>query len=598
MAKHGDREHSRQQGGIAEGLGRAIKVLRTGQDLSRRDLAERAGLSYSYLAEIENGAKSPSSRALLAIAEGLGLPAHELLEAAATWRTPLAEAEGLEPRVRTLRGRLGIVADERATRVAEAPVELEEAAAPARREVPPTPHAAAARSPARGAPEPLAAPRDPIPVDLLSEIQGGSCIAFVGAGFSAAAELPGWGELLTRVAASPRVSSEVREHVDERARRGSAYALDEAAQVLEDALGRRRFLEQLEAVLGHPRLTDTMARRVRWLHGIPFRTILTTNFDGILRGATTSHAAYRNALRPAEYHWWEPRYWGEPEGAFTLKLHGDLAQPERSDGNVVLTRRDYRRRLYEDPAYETFLRAVMATTTVLYMGFSFEDAYLNELRSEILALLGQRSESAPVAYAIVNDVPEETCRHFRRHEGIEILSYDSDGGRDFSGFDAYLGAIHDATNPLLRFARYLERKRILWVDPHPENNEAAFVHLADAARRSGRGETALVTVDTADDGLHELAAASADAPFDLAITHWGEGAARDDAGRPTPAAVRLLSGIRSRDLRCPVLVFGARQDVERRKRTALGLGAHAYCFGFAALYQAIERILAPGEPGA
>ena len=35
------------------------------------------------------------------------------------------------------------------------------------------------------------------------------------------------------------------------------------------------------------------------------------------------------------------------------------------------------------------------------MGFSFEDAYLNELRSEVLALLGQGNESAPVAYEVL-----------------------------------------------------------------------------------------------------------------------------------------------------------------------------------------------------
>jgi hypothetical protein len=43
------------------------------------------------------------------------------------------------------------------------------------------------------------------------------------------------------------------------------------------------------------------------------------------------------------------------------------------------------------------------------------------------------------------------------------------------------------------------------------------------------------------------------------------------------------------------MVFGWREDVEQRKRTALGLGANAYCFCFEDLYQAIERILAPGE---
>ena len=70
---------------FSEGLGRAIRVIRTGQDLSRKKLAVRAGLSYSYLAEIETGAKVPSSKALAALAEALELAPHELLEAADRW---------------------------------------------------------------------------------------------------------------------------------------------------------------------------------------------------------------------------------------------------------------------------------------------------------------------------------------------------------------------------------------------------------------------------------------------------------------------------------------------------------------------------------
>ena len=100
------------------------------------------------------------------------------------------------------------------------------------------------------------------------------------------------------------------------------------------------------------------------------------------------------------------------------------------------------------------------------------------MRSEILALLDQGDDSTPVAYAIVNDVPLDTQKHFRKHEGIEILSYDTQGGKDFSGFDDYLGAIYEATNPLVRFGRPLEKRRILWVDPHPENKSGRIVNIS------------------------------------------------------------------------------------------------------------------------
>lgn len=63
----------------AERLGRAIMTLRTAQKLSRKELAERAKLSYPYVAELETGAKVPSARALDAIAGALQTSSSYLL---------------------------------------------------------------------------------------------------------------------------------------------------------------------------------------------------------------------------------------------------------------------------------------------------------------------------------------------------------------------------------------------------------------------------------------------------------------------------------------------------------------------------------------
>lgn len=60
-------------------LGRAIAARRVTLGMKRKDLAEASGLSYPYIAEIENGGKSPSQRALNAIAEALKIPPSELL---------------------------------------------------------------------------------------------------------------------------------------------------------------------------------------------------------------------------------------------------------------------------------------------------------------------------------------------------------------------------------------------------------------------------------------------------------------------------------------------------------------------------------------
>lgn len=64
---------------FAAELGRSIRLLRIDRDIERRDLAEQAGISYSYLSAIENGAKTPSARLLYTLAGALGVRDDELL---------------------------------------------------------------------------------------------------------------------------------------------------------------------------------------------------------------------------------------------------------------------------------------------------------------------------------------------------------------------------------------------------------------------------------------------------------------------------------------------------------------------------------------
>jgi transcriptional regulator with XRE-family HTH domain len=59
-------------------LGRVVELRRTALGMKRRDLAERAQLSYPYISEIENGIKEPSAKALRQVAEALDLSVAEL----------------------------------------------------------------------------------------------------------------------------------------------------------------------------------------------------------------------------------------------------------------------------------------------------------------------------------------------------------------------------------------------------------------------------------------------------------------------------------------------------------------------------------------
>jgi len=74
-----DEDPTRDDPAYYEALGRAIQVARTELGLSRRDLAARTGVSYTYLADIENGRRRPSSLPLLKISHALGMSPSKLL---------------------------------------------------------------------------------------------------------------------------------------------------------------------------------------------------------------------------------------------------------------------------------------------------------------------------------------------------------------------------------------------------------------------------------------------------------------------------------------------------------------------------------------
>src|SRR5438046_3000607 len=111
--------------------------------------------------------------------------------------------------------------------------------------------------------------------NLLRALRSGDCIAFVGSGFASAAKLPSWRELLDDLAHRKGLGPSRRAHVQALLEQQTAHAYNEAAQVIEDTLGRDVFTGELRARMEHPEPTEAMRRRLEWLHGIPFRAILT-----------------------------------------------------------------------------------------------------------------------------------------------------------------------------------------------------------------------------------------------------------------------------------------------------------------------------------
>ena len=249
-----------------------------------------------------------------------------------------------------------------------------------------------------------------IPPHLIEELRAGRVIAFVGAGFSAPAGFPGWKQLLLKIAQAAHDESAIPADVHALvktllgAQWPSAAELDQAAQLMDDSLPSSAGQPQ-ERLVGYMRkflepkqypLPGVMERRLELLRDLPFRSVLTTNFNPLISGITpfdaSAPAAYRCALRaavpcpreqlpPAEVN---SIATSDADGLHysqakcpVLQIHGSLREPR----SIVFTREGYRRLLYTNPSYCTFIKSALSSFTVLYMGFSFSDACMPRPRS-------------------------------------------------------------------------------------------------------------------------------------------------------------------------------------------------------------------------
>ncbi len=343
-----------------------------------------------------------------------------------------------------------------------------------------TPAAAPAAAPAAdAAPPPKPPPHAPPPSHLISELRAGRVIAFVGAGFTASANFPTWKDLLLKTAdaaqAEGKLGSSTVELVKQllSAPRPAAHEFDQAAQVIDDELHVEGAPFQAELVR-HLRtflrpkalpLPAVMERRLQTLRELKFRAILTTNYNPLLRGITPFDArapsVYRSVLRGGEsesggekgeggeggeggagasgapgvaYSTGDELKYAEAGCPPVIQCHGNL----HDASSVVLTHEGYRRLLYACPNYHSFVKACLAQYTVLYVGFSFTDAYLNELNSEVLSMVGCRGP--PIAYALLPNKSERERHYFRNHRGMHVLSWSTDE-EGYGGLDRILEEI-------------------------------------------------------------------------------------------------------------------------------------------------------------
>lgn len=277
------------------------------------------------------------------------------------------------------------------------------------------------------------------PQKLLDRLARGQCVAYVGAGFSAACGMPGWRQLLERLLMVAKGS--MSDSGDDRSReflQHCARAIKHGECALASSLLRRvlppaDLYEAVKDEFDERRMQECsdsqrqrMTSRLDHLVRAPWAGVITTNYDTLIDINLGRTKRMVNAI-----HSDSPQLGAllaMPAGAmFYVKLHGSL-----TGEGIVLTTEEYDQAYLVAPRIRKFLQAAMLRYHVVFVGCSLEDQVV-EIRRQ---LARDFDGHIPTAYALLQKSDFNLFRRewLRESAKIESILYEDADHRPVDDF--------------------------------------------------------------------------------------------------------------------------------------------------------------------
>lgn len=242
---------------------------------------------------------------------------------------------------------------------------------------------------------------------LRESLTHGEVVAFVGAGLSTGAGLPGWFQLVGELAARINHPMPPREWV-------TADALIDAAQIYINQEGLHSLVMFLKNRLDTTGKSPTEAHRA--LAQLPISLVFTANYDNLLE------RAFMEAGRPTQVVVRGssiPYMRREPGSVNIVKLYGDLEQED----TITLARQQYETFFIQRPQMVKLLEIELARSNMLYLGWSHSDPHFNLVFGDTLSRYGQNLR---MGYAVMFDVSAAQERELERKQ-IRVIRISSQG---------------------------------------------------------------------------------------------------------------------------------------------------------------------------
>lgn len=254
-----------------------------------------------------------------------------------------------------------------------------------------------------------------IPKQLLNGIKDNKCVLFAGAGASMDAKMPSWKELVMALV----------ERLKEEYSNLPNRELDEVEKLLCE--GKYMILATYcFRKLGAYEFSDVLKQKLScngkksYTHGllakIPFRAVITTNFDLLIEQTNSANGRMCKTLLPNDMNISEERLGGALP---VLKIHGSYETPD----SIVLTKTGIRELLFNKLQYNETLKRYFTENTVLFYGYSFNDPDIDFILQGIMA---DKKGLTRKHYALLPNVGEIEISYLLQEYNIQVISYDTE----------------------------------------------------------------------------------------------------------------------------------------------------------------------------
>jgi tetratricopeptide (TPR) repeat protein len=235
---------------------------------------------------------------------------------------------------------------------------------------------------------------------LLGHLLRREVVVFVGAGASAAANLPDWKTLVAQLGEKlPDLAGADLTRLD---------SLD-VPQWYVDEHGREHLEDLLVSALGNPTLEPSDLHRA--LADLPVSLFFTTNYDELLERALEARGEHPDTIVDNRH----VALLNDLTATTVVKMHGCVTLPD----TIVLAREDYERYAERHTAIITYLQALLATRTFLFVGFSFADPNFRAIHDAIGRALGQYQRRA---YALMKAPQNPLFANHWAKRGVEFIT--------------------------------------------------------------------------------------------------------------------------------------------------------------------------------